>query len=74
MEMKLLLETERKADADRYRILLESLDLISKKKGWSLEGMDVLYKLFADKYHWLPSHVRSLTIDEIRVLLDDEPQ
>lgn len=50
------------------------LDLIARKRGWKLEGQDVLYKLFAEKYHWTPSQVRALTYEETDALLEGEPE
>ena len=34
-----------------------------------LEGWEALYRIFADDHHWLPSQVRSLTLQEIDALL-----
>jgi hypothetical protein len=50
----------------------QQLDIYAEKRGWNLTGMDVLYKLFAEKYHWTPAQVRSLTQNEVDALLEGE--
>ena len=47
-------------------------DEIAKAKGYSsLSGLDAVYRYLIDKYHWLPSEVRSLSVDDLCLLLDD---
>jgi hypothetical protein len=44
---------------------------IAAAKGWKhLKSMEAVHRYLTDKYCWLPSQVRSLTIDEIFDLLD----
>ena len=47
-----------------YSSRMQLLDIYAKERGWTANGMDVLYLLLAEKYHWTPSQVRSLTQEE----------
>ena len=50
-------------------------DKIAKDKGYSqLSGLDAVYRHLIDKYHWLPSEVRSLSVDDLSMLLDGYPR
>jgi|GEM_PF-3816382 len=66
------------ADAQCHRFLrkrvMERIDAIAKQRDWKLHGQPALYMYFAEKYHWLPSQVRSLSTEEIAALLEGEPQ
>lgn len=47
-------------------------DQIAKDQGYdSLHGMDAVHRYLIDKYHWLPHQVRSLSVDDLALLLDD---
>jgi hypothetical protein len=58
------------AEADRYALCLKLAGIYAQKKGWDVTGWEALYLLFADKWGWTPSQVRSLTLDEISMFLD----
>ena len=48
-------------------------DEIAKEKGYKdLKGLEAIHRYLIDKYKWLPYQVRSLTIDELQLLLDGE--
>ena len=51
------------------KIKLEKLDEYAEEHEWNIKGMDVLYRLCAEKFHWLPSEVRSLTDGELVAVL-----
>ena len=38
---------------------------------WDVRGNGLLYKYFAEKYHWTPEQVRKLTDEEISALVVD---
>jgi hypothetical protein len=67
------LRDERNKEEGRLKELtLKQLDLYAETRGWDLTGEEVLYKLFAEKYHWTPAQVRSLTRHEVDALLKGE--
>ncbi len=39
-----------------------------------LSGIDAVHRYFIDKYHWLPSEVRALSVDDLSMLLDGYPR
>ena len=53
-------------------LIAESGDEVAKKHGYKkLYGMDAIYRYLIDKYHWLPDQVRSLSVEDLQLLLDD---
>ena len=47
-------------------------DIIAEKQGYpNLSGMDAVHRYLIDKYHWLPDQVRSLSVEDLQLLLDD---
>lgn len=47
-------------------------DSIAADQGYhGLNGMDAVYRYLIDKYHWLPCQVRSLSVDDLSLLLSD---
>ena len=56
----------------RIRFLyLKRADELAKKHGYKeLSGMDALCRYFADKYHWTPDQTRSLSTDDLIILLE----
>jgi len=52
---------------------MERINAIARQRNWKLHGQQALYKYFAEKYHWLPSQVRTLSTEEIAALLEGEP-
>lgn len=56
--------------ADLYELQMLRLDEYAKTKKWDATGMEVLYLLLAEKYHWTPAQVRSLTEGEIGLFID----
>lgn len=53
-----------------YELQMLRLDEYAKAKKWDASGMEVLYLLLAEKYHWTPAQVRSLTNDELALFID----
>ncbi|MCG8687988.1 MAG: hypothetical protein MI892_24150 [Desulfobacterales bacterium] len=46
-------------------------DTIAKDQGYEdLRGMEAVYRYLIDKYHWLPHQVRSLSVEDLSLLLD----
>jgi len=56
--------------ASLYELRMLRLDEYAKAKKWEARGMDVLYLLLAEKYHWTPAQVRSLAEDELDLFID----
>lgn len=47
-------------------------DAIAKKQGYpNLCGMEAVHRYLIDKYHWLPDQVRSLSVEDLQLLLDN---
>ena len=63
------MEDLRNAECDLYKAVMGRADQLAKKRKIDLEGWEALYRIFADDHHWLPSQVRSLTLQEIDALL-----
>ncbi|GFM38285.1 hypothetical protein DSM19430T_29690 [Desulfovibrio psychrotolerans] len=54
----------------RSQLLGKYCAVLAGKRGYkNLEREFVLYRYFAETYHWTPSQVRELTTDEIYALL-----
>jgi hypothetical protein len=50
-------------------------DTIAKNEGYKdLIGLDAVYRFLIDKYHWLPEQVRSLSVEDLNMLLSDYPR
>lgn len=46
-------------------------DTIAEDQGYEdLRGMDAIFRYLIDKYHWLPHQVRSLSVEDLSLLLD----
>lgn len=46
-------------------------DTIAQDQGYEdLRGMDAIFRYLIDKYHWLPHQVRSLSVEDLSLLLD----
>ncbi len=64
-EEHLVGEAKLKADIGRMG------DIIAQKEGYeNLFGMEAVYRYLIDKYNWLPNQVRSLSVDDLNMLLD----
>jgi hypothetical protein len=49
-------------------------DNLAKKEGYkSLDGMEAIVRYLVDKHHWLPHEVRTLSTDDLVLLLDGYP-
>lgn len=68
----------KKEDVDReiienekrfYGALLQNASVIAEKKGFGAEDWNAFYVLFADRFGWTPSEVRSLTLEELSLFL-----
>ncbi len=45
-------------------------DHIGQKEGYAgLKGMEAVYRYLVDKYNWLPEQVRSLSNEDLNMLL-----
>lgn len=53
-----------------YKALLAQATDIAQKRGYKASGMNAFYVLFAEKFAWTPAQVRSLTLDELSLMLD----
>lgn len=60
-----------KEQEKRRMALLINATGAAKKKQYNAEDMDALYVLFAEKFHWTPSQVRALTLDEQILFFDN---
>jgi molybdopterin converting factor small subunit len=59
------------AEAKLKATIAQLGDKLAKKQGYkNLQGMDAIYRCLIDKYHWLPDHVRSLSVSDLQLLLD----
>ncbi|HHX8360953.1 TPA: hypothetical protein ACVOZA_000009 [Vibrio alginolyticus] len=48
-------------------------DFLAEREGYkSLSGMDAVYFYLVHKFHWLPSVVKSMTVDDLRFILSEE--
>jgi len=57
-------------ETKRKSVLLQRADMIAKSHGYpELRGIDALVRYFADKYHWEPQVTRSLSADDLHILL-----
>lgn len=54
-----------------YGLLLENASAIAEKKGFSAKDWNAFYVLFADRFGWTPSEVRSLTMSELSLFLHE---
>ena len=46
-------------------------DTIARDQGYEdLRGMDAVFRYLIDKHHWLPHQVRSLSVEDLSLLLD----
>lgn len=67
---KKLLSEINESEASIRRSMMDKADIYATEQGWDINGMDVLYRLLAEKYRWTPSQVRSLTLEELAVFID----
>lgn len=50
-------------------------DHIGQKEGYvGLKGMEAVYRYLVDKYNWLPEQVRSLSNEDLNMLLSGYEQ
>ena len=46
-------------------------DTIAEDQGYEdLRGLDAVFRYLIDRYHWLPHQVRSLSVEDLCLLLD----
>lgn len=58
------------ANANLLATIAAEGDQIAKANGYSgLSGLDAVHRFLIDKYHWLPSDVRMLSVDDLQLLL-----
>ena len=71
-------EKLRKFNADEMQVAEEQggniplLIAYAHEKDWDVRGSGLLYKIFAEKYHWTPEQTRTLSDEEIHDLLVDD--
>lgn len=58
------------ATARHYKALMDLASVTAEKAGYDAQGWDAFYVLFAEKFGWTPSQVRSLSEDELGLMLD----
>ena len=64
-----------RAEAEHKFALVRVGDRIAKDKKYRhLTGLEAIYRYLIDKYHWTPSVVRTLTLDDLDMLLGDLPR
>ncbi|MBY3367570.1 hypothetical protein HFN93_21850 [Rhizobium laguerreae] len=52
---------------------LELGDYLAEKNGYKdLDGLDAIVAYLVNKHHWLPKEIRSMSEDDLRVVLTDE--
>jgi len=50
-------------------------DYVAKREGYkTLEGIEALHYYLVQKYHWLPSQVKALNIDDLEFLFSEEKE
>ena len=48
---------------------------LADKQGWrDIDGMEAIWLYVINKHHWLPRDVRSMTPDDLRLVLHQEMQ
>lgn len=65
-----LLEELRTQTARLYKAVLENATFTARQRGFEVSDWDALYVLFAQQFSWTPAQVRSLSIDEISMMMD----
>jgi len=64
-------ETQFVAEGEMKAVFSMLGDTIAKDQEYEdLRGMDAVYRYLIDKYHWLPHEVRSLSVEDLSLLLD----
>lgn len=56
----------------RFWNVYESIGInLAKKYGYEdCDGIDGVYRFLIEKHHWLPHEVRSLSLDDVNMLID----
>lgn len=70
-EKERLNEQCREKHAEMYKNFMRQATIIATKKGYDVEDMDAIYVLFAEKLHWTPAQVRSMTLEELILIFDN---
>lgn len=61
------------ANARLLAALYSKGTILARKNGYSsLDGLDALCRYFADKYHWTPTQVRQLSVEDLALLLEED--
>ena len=59
------------AEGEQKHVFSMLGDTIAKDLGYEdLRGIDAVYRYLIDKYCWLPHQVRSLSVEDLSLLLD----
>lgn len=61
----------RNSDVERYKNLMVQATALAEKRLFNARDMDAVYLLFAQKLHWTPAEVRSMTFDELVLIFDN---
>lgn len=68
--MDQLNETYLDEEARFTRVSLALATEIARGKGFNAVGWNALYVLFADRFGWTPTQVRSMTLEETSLMFD----
>lgn len=78
-----MIDTERAANLQRLHQVNGNLNYLlevfgfelAEKQGWKdIDGMEAIWLYVINKHHWLPRDVRSMTPDDLRLVLHQEMQ
>lgn len=48
-------------------------DYLAKREGYSSHtGIEAIQYFLINKYHWLPSHVKSISMEDLHFLMEEE--
>lgn len=68
--MEQLIKQHHDEESRFYRAIMALATETAKQEGFNAVGWNALYVLFADKFGWTPAQVRSMTLEEISLMLD----
>ena len=59
------------AEAQLKSAISEQGEKIAKDQDYkNLNGLEAVHRYLIDRYHWLPDQVRSLSVDDLNLLLE----
>lgn len=57
-------------ESSKQRELARAGDVLARKKGYALGGLEGIYKYLIEKHHWTPSQLREMTVDDLHLCMD----